>query len=462
MIPVGGIDVTAVTNATISDWPSDYMWGFPPVALGAEGSGDNMMYGAPVVISEIQTASSTDPNGEFIELYNRADINFDLNNWSIQYRDGSSGVISAADLTGGSIPAKGFYLITKSGYNIGTPGDAAYSFALCSTSSVSNGTIDNTCAITCDNGYTLNGNSCVSSGGGGGTVSPTYCSSVEYDEWQTTCASGWQYRNVKSRTPSNCALTTQQESQRKRQCGAESETEETTEPTIEETEETPQNIITETKEAVKEAADTAKETAVDFAKQIAEIASEAAEVIKAKVQSILSLMGLKRSIDAEAEAASKYARALEAGVENITTETHYALTNFVAYGTPTTLKLGAGERAGVVNSYKAAFGKLPSTEEEWQDVIKIANGRWPSERNDLSEANAEAAFRKIYLRAPDRSNPHDDAAVTVIAYGLRPANRNLDSERAAIRIFKAIYGYNPSSATAWDIVRAIAYSGATR
>ena len=44
----------------------------------------------------------------------------------------------------------------------------------------------------------------------------------------------------------------------------------------------------------------------------------------------------------------------------------------------------------------------------------------------------------------------------------QPADRNLNSERAAIKIFKGIYGYNPSTATAWDIVRAIAYSGATR
>ena len=40
------------------------------------------------------------------------------------------------------------------------------------------------------------------------------------------------------------------------------------------------------------------------------------------------------------------------------------------------------------------------------------------------------------------------AAVVVMAYGLRPANRNFDSEKAAIQIFKNIYGYNPEKATA--------------
>jgi hypothetical protein len=49
-----------------------------------------------------------------------------------------------------------------------------------------------------------------------------------------------------------------------------------------------------------------------------------------------------------------------------------------------------------------------------------------------------------------------------MTYGLRPAKRNLDSEKAAIKIFKDIYGYAPKTASAWDVVRAIAYSGATR
>ena len=326
---------------------------------------------------------------------------------------------------------------------------------VCSTSSVSNGSIDSACSITCNSGYTLSGNSCVSSGGGGTVGATTYCSDVEYDDWQTTCAGGWQYRNVTSRSPNNCSLTAAQESQRKRACGAEEETNETIVEKVEE-------IITETQETVADAVDAAKGTATEFAQKIVKIANDAAEIVKANVNDLLSFIGLKRNMNSEQAAANKYAQPLLKGVKTITTETYYALTNFISYGTPTTINLGEGERAGVVNSYKAAFGKLPSTEAEWNDVIKIGNGRWPSERNDLSEANAAAAFKKIYLRDADRSNPNDDAAVTVIAYGLRPADRNLDSEKAAIRIFKDIYGYNPSSATAWDIVRAIAYSGATR
>jgi hypothetical protein len=221
-------------------------------------------------------------------------------------------------------------------------------------------------------------------------------------------------------------------------------------------------IITETKQTIKEVTETAKQTAQEFAQKIVDITLEAAEVIKAQVDNILNLMGVKRNVNSEQAVINKYLRPLVAGMGTVTADAQHALTNFISYGTPTTKILGAGERAGVINSYKSAFGKLPKTEAEWNDVIKIGNGRWPSEINKQSEINASAAFEKIYKRKADRKNPNDDAAITVIAYGLRPAKRNTDSEKAAIKSFKAIYGYEPKTAVAWDIVRAIAYSGAKR
>ncbi|MFH1111916.1 MAG: hypothetical protein V1712_02495 [Patescibacteria group bacterium] len=91
--------------------------------------------------------------------------------------------------------------------------------------------------------------------------------------------------------------------------------------------------------------------------------------------------------------------------------------------------MGAGERAGVVNSFRAAFGKVPGTETDWADVIKIANGRWPGTLNTQREATVTTTFKKIYLRSAVRTNAHDDAAITVMAYGLRPLPRNLNSEK---------------------------------
>ncbi|HTK05392.1 MAG TPA: Ig-like domain-containing protein [Candidatus Eisenbacteria bacterium] len=138
------------------------------------------------------------------------------------------------------------------------------------------------------------------------------------------------------------------------------------------------------------------------------------------------------------------------------------IVNFTACGSITTLHLGAGERLGVVNSYRTAYGRMPQTRAEWLDVVKIGNGRFPGEISATSEANAKARFRLIYLREPNMSINLDANAVVVMAYGLRPLPRNLNSEAQAQVYFRGIFGHIATSATDWDAVRAIAYSGATR
>ncbi len=296
-------------------------------------------------------------------------------------------------------------------------------------------------AETCVTGYTLLGSGAsatctpppaiIGGGGGGGVASLPDCTSVVYDQWQTTCASGWQYRNVKSQSPSGCALTTAQQNDTKRQCS---------------TTATPATPA----------------TPASAAEQIKNIVAEAATIAGRSVEQVLAAVGAMRDAKAEAVSQAKYTNSLVAGLKNITAEMKSAITNFVNYGTPTTKVLGAGERAGVISSYKAAFGKVPASESEWSDVIKIGNGRWPSQTNSAAETRATTNFKKIYLRNPNRSNAHDDAAVVVMAYGLRPSARNLSSEKAAIKSFKAIYGFAPTSATNWDAVRAISYSGAKR
>lgn len=139
-----------------------------------------------------------------------------------------------------------------------------------------------------------------------------------------------------------------------------------------------------------------------------------------------------------------------------------AIENFAACGTGASMKLGAGERLGVVNSFKSAFGRLPNSQEDWFDVIKIGNGRFPGHTNADAETRAKASFKKVYLRDADTSVTADNNAVVVMAYGLRPLPRNLNSEAASTVSFRAVYGRTPTSAADWDIVRAIAYSGATR
>jgi len=133
--------------------------------------------------------------------------------------------------------------------------------------------------------------------------------------------------------------------------------------------------------------------------------------------------------------------------------------DFVVDGTKNTAKLGAGERAGVLNSYKSAFGKSPKTQADWEDVIRISNNQLPLATNSAAEKKVKIEFKKVYGREADLKNANGQAALNMMTYGLRPERRDLNSERVGIRIFVGIYKYLPVSAFGWDIVRAIAYSG---
>jgi len=217
---------------------------------------------------------------------------------------------------------------------------------------------------------------------------------------------------------------------------------------------------TESTDTAAEAAENATQAEADT--NLASIKSEASKIFTDARSGVAQ--AVKKAIDAAKE--SEYDKSIVgkvvSSVASVSSAVRERILTFVTYGSVTTDALGAGERGGVVNSFKEAFGKLPENEADWEDVIKIANGRWPGQTSASREKTAEGNFQAIYLRAPDRSNPHDDAAVVIMAYGLRSRNRNLDSEKTAILTYKHIFNRNPVSATSWDAVRAIAYSGATR
>jgi len=176
-----------------------------------------------------------------------------------------------------------------------------------------------------------------------------------------------------------------------------------------------------------------------------------------------SAYGYNKHVQLDNAGVELYKKITDNRISILNDQGKYALAYFINFGTPTTKRLGAGERAGVINSYYYAFNRLPKSVSDWRDVIKIANGRWPSDKSQSAEDKAKTdIFKAVYLRAPDMANANDNAAVTIIAYGLRPVNRNLDSEKTAIITFKNIYKHNPASASEWDITRAIAYSGAKR
>lgn len=286
--------------------------------------------------------------------------------------------------------------------------------------------------------YTINISS--GGGGGGGGSNTTYCSALTYNSWQGTCFNGLQYRTILTQTPSACTLTTAQQLTLQRACEV---TATTTSPT---SGDTPGNTGSSGPKT-----DTVLEN----------IMSEAEIVSTNDTGILLNHLGNSANQESEQNGLIKYKTIL--GLDKkISAEEKLTINDFIVYGTRGTQRLGAGERAAVINSYYQAYGKLPNTEDEWSDVLKIASGRWPSERSAAAEAQAKIEFKKVYARNAVMTNNIDENAIMVIAYGLLPLQRNLNSEKVAIKTFVWVYDHNPVSALAWNIVRAIAYSGARR
>jgi hypothetical protein len=179
-----------------------------------------------------------------------------------------------------------------------------------------------------------------------------------------------------------------------------------------------------------------------------------------KIDTLLAEIRELRSLVREQQTQIKYLKTLTQGLQEVTTETKNQLTQFITYGVDNqTKKLGEKERASIIASYKDAFKTLPETEEEFTDIIKIANGEEPNQESPEMEAWAEKQFKKIYKRAPNVDNPKDEQAINMIAYGVRPQTRNLKTEQQALKTFRRIYRKAPTTIKEWNILRAIAYSG---
>jgi hypothetical protein len=268
-------------------------------------------------------------------------------------------------------------------------------------------------------------------GGGGGSFVQSPCVSIDYYDWQTTCVNGVQFRDIKTLMPEGCQMTQAQRDAGQRPCSA-----------------TGGQVLGE--KIVGELA-------------AGGICDDAPSIATGQVDSMLDLMKVKRNLLSEKNAQDRYIKKLLslAKDKKLSQQNINAMINYVAYSGPRSLYLGEGERAGVLHSYLAAFGHLPRTEDEWCDAVKIATGRWTVERSDGSEKYAQDAFKsKVYKRDPKMDDQVDQNAVMVMSYGLRPSPRSLEKESLAAKIFKGILKRLPQGARDWDMVRAIAYSGA--
>lgn len=151
-----------------------------------------------------------------------------------------------------------------------------------------------------------------------------------------------------------------------------------------------------------------------------------------------------------------------------TTAVEWKVNDFIAYGaTKESVKAGLGERIGVISDYRAVFGTIPQTANDWQDVQKILTGHKPARRDLADEKSAIITFKQIYGRDPGTAKTKLDKdrdwwVVNYITYSIRPPVRSMVKERAAIGIFKGIFGKAPKVRVEWNILRAIAYTGAKK
>lgn len=188
------------------------------------------------------------------------------------------------------------------------------------------------------------------------------------------------------------------------------------------------------------------------------IANESAMIYGGNVTTITSAVGAARSTASEKTNLTKYVNALVKGLK-MTTAAINNINYFITYGTPTTKKIGAAERASILSSYLLAYKKLPVTSAQWLDLLKISQGYFPTAVSTAVETQAKKEFVKVYKRAAVLTNSPDLSAIKMIAYGVRTVNRNTKSEQTATVKFRSVYDHAPVNPLAWNIVRAIAYSG---
>ena len=135
--------------------------------------------------------SQTSGNGTSVVLDWDNNSEIDLLEYEI-YRSDSSGVtaidanqkntsqVTASTFTDSTTMAvwTSYYYTVTAVDDSGNESGVATEIQVCSNSTVSNGTVDTACSITCDSGYNQSGNSCVAQGGGGSAGGSTPTSTI--------------------------------------------------------------------------------------------------------------------------------------------------------------------------------------------------------------------------------------------------------------------------------------------
>ena len=173
-------------------------------------------------------------------------------------------------------------------------------------------------------------------------------------------------------------------------------------------------------------------------------------------EALAAAMGVTRNVTLETESKTKIENSVKELKVSLGAADVVAATNFVSYGVDgRTQELGSGERLALVRDQMETLGKL-----RWKELVQIANGQKPTERNLPKEraqvAVARAIYKKLVGRDPNFKVTKEDLAWNTLMYRIR-FQRDLNKERQGIAKFKQIEKRIPKSPFDWAAVRAWGY-----
>jgi hypothetical protein len=157
-----------------------------------------------------------------------------------------------------------------------------------------------------------------------------------------------------------------------------------------------------------------------------------------------------------------YNKVIGSSGSQLNDQAKFAIAYFIEKGSVSTRRLSNTARADILIGYKQNYGELPSSLDDWIDIVRISNGMWPKHFNARSESQAISLFKKIYQRSPNMENFKDKNTVYYIAYDLHSKKKDLRAEKSVLIKFRKTFGDSPDSNKDWSVVRAIAYGGAKK
>jgi len=183
------------------------------------------------------------------------------------------------------------------------------------------------------------------------------------------------------------------------------------------------------------------------------VVEEPAEQVTEEAESFLPLFPTPRIMENEKEALKEFINRFQ----RLPEDTEWWNIHFIAYGNEQTKDLAIRFRSGLLEDFYVVYSRLPIAEIDWLKLTQMYRGVVP-EVSIMQEELAAQEFKTIYNRLVNLLIPQEKKFIDMVAYHLRPQERNIEQEKTALQKFVHAYNRLPDSSNTWSILRAIAYS----